>query len=268
MTGIRPSLIAASRRRVLDPLTLSPAMWLDANDSSRLFDAVSGGSLVAANGVIRRWEDKSGNANHATRINDSFLPTRRVAVQNGKDIVRFESNDFRAGMATPLDYRIDNVDIYIVYARTGRPTNSFDGTNFLIGGNTLNGGGGRWNINAGNSVLQNVGAQCRSNSASQGLTISASDNGTDFRLVRLRGSATTLAGAKNNASLTSAALTLTPATTAGLFRIANGLSLDTSSNFAFIGDICEIFIFSSHLSSGDETRLLDYTNNKWNLWTP
>jgi hypothetical protein len=267
MTGIRPSLIAASRRRVLDPLTLSPAMWLDASDSSRLFDAVSGGSLVAANGGIRRWEDKSGNANHATRINDSFLPTRRVAVQNGKDIVRFASNDWRSGMETPLDYRIENVDIYIVYARTGRPTNAADDISFLLGGNVLSGGGGRWNIGAGNAVTQNVAAQCRSNSAVQGLTISASDNGTDFRLVRLRGSATTLAGAKNNASLTSDALTLTPATTAGTFRIANGVSSSTF-NISFIGDICEIFIFSSHLSSGDETRLLNYTNNKWNLWTP
>jgi hypothetical protein len=268
MTGIRPSLIAASRRRVLDPLTLSPAMWLDASDSARLFDAVSGGSLVAANGVIRRWEDKSGNANHATRLNDSFLPTRRVAVQNGKDIVRFESDDWRAGMSTPLDYRIENVDIYVVYARTGRPANSFDGVSFLLGGNTLPGGGGRWNIGAGNSVTQNVVAQCRSNSVAQSVTISASDNATDFRLVRLRGSVTTLAGAKNNASLTSAALTLTPATTAGTFRIANGTGTDAASSLSFIGDICEIFIFSSHLSSGDETRLLNYTNNKWNLWTP
>jgi hypothetical protein len=251
------------------PLSLAPVMWLDASDSARLFDAVSGGSVVAADGVIRRWEDKSGYANHATRRDDSFLPTRRVAVQNGRDIVRFASDDWRAGMSTPLDHRIDNVEIYAVYARTGRPTgNNADGLSAIIGGNALGGAGSRWNLLPGASTLQNVAVQCRSNSAAQTVTVSDSDNGTDFRLLRLRGSSSTLAGAKNNASLTSAALTLTPATTAGTFRIGCGFNVDAFSNYSFIGDICEIFIFSSHLSSGDETRLLNYTNNKWSLWTP
>jgi hypothetical protein len=77
------------------PADITTALWLDAADPSTLFDATSGGSLVAANGAIARWEDKSGNARHATQTTLANRPTRRIGVQNVLDIVRFDgSNNF------------------------------------------------------------------------------------------------------------------------------------------------------------------------------
>jgi len=76
------------------PLSLSPALWLDASDANTLYDATTGGSLVAADGAIARWEDKSGNARHATQATLANRPLRKTAVQNGKDIARFDgAND-------------------------------------------------------------------------------------------------------------------------------------------------------------------------------
>jgi hypothetical protein len=69
-------VIASSRRRGFSPLSLSPALWLDASDASTLFDATTGGSLVAADGAVARWEDKSGNARHATQATLSLRPER------------------------------------------------------------------------------------------------------------------------------------------------------------------------------------------------
>lgn len=40
-------------------------LWLDAADSSTLFDATAGGSLVSVGGTVARWQDKSGNNRHA-----------------------------------------------------------------------------------------------------------------------------------------------------------------------------------------------------------
>ena len=71
------------------PRSLDPLVWLDGADSSSLYDATSGGSLVAADGIIARWQDKSGNANHFTQATSGARPTRRVGVKNGADIVRF-----------------------------------------------------------------------------------------------------------------------------------------------------------------------------------
>lgn len=80
------------------PLSLSPALWLDASDPNTLYDATTGGNLVAAGGAIARWEDKSGNARHATQGTLSSRPLRALSVQNGRDGVVFDgSNDFMSG---------------------------------------------------------------------------------------------------------------------------------------------------------------------------
>jgi hypothetical protein len=67
------------------PADITTALWLDAADSSTLFDATSGGSLVAPNGEVARWEDKSGNARHVTQGTLSLRFTRRVNEKNGLD---------------------------------------------------------------------------------------------------------------------------------------------------------------------------------------
>jgi hypothetical protein len=79
-----------------DPTSVSGLqLWLDASDASTLYDATTGGSLVAADGTVKRWEDKSGNNRHATQSTDANRPVRKTAVQNGLDVLRFDgSNDF------------------------------------------------------------------------------------------------------------------------------------------------------------------------------
>jgi hypothetical protein len=80
------------------PASIATALWLDAADSSTLFDAASGGSVVVADGEVARWQDKSGNARHATQSTLLNRPVRKVSVQNGLDVVRFDgSNDSMSG---------------------------------------------------------------------------------------------------------------------------------------------------------------------------
>lgn len=85
------------------PAEIATALWLDAADSSTLFDSVSGGSLVSADGAVARWEDKSGNANHAVQSDSNFRPLRKVSQFNLLDSVLFDgSNDKMQGSATPM----------------------------------------------------------------------------------------------------------------------------------------------------------------------
>ena len=83
-----------------NPLTLAPDLWLDASDAATLYDATTGGSLVAADGTVARWEDKSGNARHATQATSISRPLRKTAVQNSLAVLRFDgSNDFLTTVA-------------------------------------------------------------------------------------------------------------------------------------------------------------------------
>ena len=68
-------------------------LWLDASDASTLYDATTGGSLVAANGGVARWEDKSGNNRHATQGTAGSRPARKTAIQGGLDVLRFDGSD-------------------------------------------------------------------------------------------------------------------------------------------------------------------------------
>jgi hypothetical protein len=64
-------------------------LWLDASDASTLFDATSGGSAVAVDGAVARWEDKSGNARHATQTTSSQRPLLKLN-SSGQRVVRFD----------------------------------------------------------------------------------------------------------------------------------------------------------------------------------
>jgi hypothetical protein len=69
------------------------ALWYDAADSGRLFDATTGGSGVAADGAVARWEDKSGNGKHLTQGTLNNRPIRKAAARNGRDVLLFDGND-------------------------------------------------------------------------------------------------------------------------------------------------------------------------------
>lgn len=78
------------------------SLALDASIPSSLYDATSGGSLVAANGAVARWEDQSGNARHVTQSTSGNRPRRRIASRGGMDAL--QQNAASASMATSAFY--------------------------------------------------------------------------------------------------------------------------------------------------------------------
>lgn len=76
------------------PLQFGTAlMWFDGSDANSMFNATSGGSVVAADGLISRWEDKSGNGSHAISGDSANPPTRKTNQLNGLDAVYFDGSD-------------------------------------------------------------------------------------------------------------------------------------------------------------------------------
>ncbi len=66
--------------------------WWDGADAATMYDATSGGSLVAADGAILRWEDKGSGGIDATQASSGSAPIRKAALQNGLDAVRFDGS--------------------------------------------------------------------------------------------------------------------------------------------------------------------------------
>jgi hypothetical protein len=166
-------LITGSQKVNWTPALISTAVWLDASDSNTLYDATSGGSLVAADGTIARWEDKSGNGRHFTQSTSDLRPTRKTAIQNGKDVVRFDGADYLLSPANTSAWGNDL--LFFTNCKTTTSDNLFslfgnatrsnavylaqDGsaTAQAVNGSTVNGTLGTWTTRGGywNSVAKN-----------------------------------------------------------------------------------------------------------------
>jgi len=67
------------------PLDLSPALWLDASDTSTITE--SGGS-------VSQWNDKSGAARHVTQATGASQPATGTRTQNGLNVIDFVRGRF------------------------------------------------------------------------------------------------------------------------------------------------------------------------------
>ncbi len=101
----------------------APSVWLDASDATSLFDATSGGSNPAADGDVRRWQDKSGNARHATLVSGS-APIRKTSIINSRDVVRFNSTFLQIphSSASAL-VGSSGISVYCVFQTSSTSTN-------------------------------------------------------------------------------------------------------------------------------------------------
>lgn len=121
------------QRKAQWPLPFAPdvitglQLWLDASDASTLYDATTGGSLVAADGGVARWEDKSGNDYHMTQATAGSRPARKTAIQGGLDVLLFDGvNDV---LSIPTSDLSVNGQAAITIFAVGRSLSTFS---FLI----------------------------------------------------------------------------------------------------------------------------------------
>jgi hypothetical protein len=95
----------SSTTSTFDPLTIpSLALWLDANDTSTLFQDDAGTTPATADtNPVGYWGDKSGNLRHAIQSTANNRPIVKLATQGAKNILRFDSTDrLIATFAAPL----------------------------------------------------------------------------------------------------------------------------------------------------------------------
>ena len=65
---------------VWNPSMIQTALWLDAADAS---------TVTTVSGAVSQWNDKSGNARHATQSNAGNRPTYQSAAINSRNAIRF-----------------------------------------------------------------------------------------------------------------------------------------------------------------------------------
>jgi len=237
-------------------------LWLDASDANTLYDATTGGSLVAADGGVARWEDKSGNGNHATQSTAANRPARRSSVVNSCDAIDFDgSNDgFLVNALSSVFNGVNKPFTVIAVAKTD-VTNSTQDI-----------------LSAGNNTNNNENTRCVWNDGSQKASIAreAPDGnggklltggtslGTTTRAVSFVFNASTgivFVNGSSDSSATDLAL--------GFFLplnvVAVGFLPRASSAVYFNGYICELTLYNAALSDTNRAAVESYLMSKWGI---
>lgn len=110
---MRAALLGQAAVPAFDPLSLSPALWLKA-DAGLFQDTLFTVPAVNDADPIGGWQDQSGNGRHATQTTVSRRPTLKLAIQNGRAVVRCD------GIANTLVVTVPQVLPLYIYASYGR----------------------------------------------------------------------------------------------------------------------------------------------------
>jgi hypothetical protein len=219
-------------------------LWYDASDASSLFDAASGGSLVAADGAVARWQDKSGNARHATQATSGNRPIRKINQRSGLDAIQFDgTNDFLSleSIEIPASH-----SVFQVYQRLGGVQS------FGIAGEPSR-YAALW---FSDGVLYQIS---NANFTTHG---TSSDSTGYFLVSTIRNSTASIELRRNGSTVSSVT------TGSGVTNAASGewtyIGNRTAGNF-HSGNLCEIIVYNTALSDSNRAAVESYLMAKWGI---
>jgi hypothetical protein len=262
-----------------DPISVSGLqLWLDASDASTLYDATTGGSLVAADGAVKRWEDKSGNNRHATQSTDANRPVRKTAVQNGLDVLRFDgSNDFLSiGSSTSAFKFLHSTDATVFVAVKAGTTANPETVYALLGSGTLTSSQPNYVLAYEDRAVLSANDWARlfiAGGAGSDVDVVISNvtgfTANTYKVVTAISQPTASGTARSALRINGGAATSNN-TQSGTRSTANAqadlhIAATSSPGLHLPGDICEIIIYDSALSSTDRAAVEDYLLAKWGI---
>jgi hypothetical protein len=248
-----PRLLRPRASGGFDPRSITGlALWLDASDTATLFDANTGGSAVAADGGVGRWEDKSGNGRHATQDTANNRPLRRASAQNARGGVEFDgTND---SLTTASFQHTVPKTLFVAHRLLSATQGSFA----IIAEHGRNNGCAVFNHFAFNRYAFQYATDTS-------IDTGVSFNVTDSRLLEFvaTGDATrAVSFLINGGSLTTTTSVQTPASPAVF-----ALSRQSTSQSSFVSQtVFEVCYYNRALSSDERQAVRSYLRSKWSLY--
>jgi hypothetical protein len=229
--------------------------WWDASDAARLFNATTGGSLVAADGAVARFEDKTANGRHLTMVTSENRPIRKTAVQNGLDVLRFDGSNDRMATSSLFSsfFSASAFTLFIVAKATSISTNN---ANIWQNAAVVSDGGNSHGFFAVRS--NSTAAAFAFNSTSGTATSSAAYTAGDWVVFSVLHNGASLTARINGTDATSASI-------ASLSFMSFTLNLGVNGGFDayFNGDVGEVVTYNTTLSANDRNSIESYLRNKW-----
>ena len=235
-------------------------LWLDASASETLFDGTTGGSPVAADGAVARWEDRSGNARHYTQATAGNRPARRLAAQGGRDAIGFDGSNDSLLRSSSLFSNITALSWFVV-AKNADTTN---GTKMLLSERVAGNDGG-FRIAA---LPSQIYYSRNSSSSSEAVVVIENVRWPSSAVVlSMVTSASSGVARRNGVSAGTDSRTLASVAYQSQSVIGTNLQDDggLTSAFHWNGLICEIIVYNSAISDNNRAACESYLINKWGI---
>ena len=230
--------------------------WWDASDASTLYDATTGGSLVAADGAVARFQDKSGNARHFTQSTSAQRPTRKTAIKNGLDVLRFDGSlsNLRNTVQFASTITASASTVFVVAVASSVSTNSTTPASNAQVFTSVESGAIGFAAFRSNSTAYSYGYDSANRIASLSYTAGAwglftTRHGSSEISIRLNGGSDAAVALGSRTFGISAAMTIA----------------QTSGNVFFNGDVGEIVTYNVALSDADRDSVETYLMTKWGI---
>jgi hypothetical protein len=233
-------------------------IWLDA--TTGLFDATSGGSAVATDGsAVARWEDQSGNGNHATQTTSNNRPVLKTSIQNGKNVIRFDGSNDRLSCGDVADMGSEDVMMFAV-AKIASGTSAG-----ICGKSRAAGTQGRYSLLRESGTLYGIFTDERLDGGNAPTVIN--DTSTSFRLLGVR-SERKIAYLRIGKNASASGHSLTNQNTSDVFLVGayqDSSGTESSIFYPLNGDICEILVYVGTFTNANVASVEDYLSTKWGL---
>jgi hypothetical protein len=230
------------------PAQITTALWLDAADAS---------TITLNSTTVSQWNDKSGNARHATQADGANQPTRTLNGLNGKTVLTFNGSNSFLGFSN-LTINDNNTYIYSVYSRPTAGTHTLDIASDIFVGSSGRGYGNWWFTD---NVLYTILRE--TSPATFGTHGSSTATGTF-----INGAVRTSSGTqtwRNGTSVGTLQQTSGTFVTGPVFNQIGRVG-GSSPNFSYHnGTIAEIIMGRESLSDSNRQRIEGYLAHKWGL---
>lgn len=225
------------------PLDLSPALWLDASDTATITQVAN---------AVSQWNDKSGNARHATQGTGSNQPITGSSI-NGRNAIDFDGSNDRLIVPAAILTGTGNLTWFFLVKPDG-----FGSNNQIF----------RFNVTGGHEA--NVAFYTTGTELSFGHTasfqfsaLSLTADTTPQIIGCWRGGSSqrvTKNGTLGSAS--TGAETVTGIT-------GGQIGSDIFGGLAFNGLVAEVIVYHRDLSTQEKNQIGSYLAAKWGVtWTP
>jgi hypothetical protein len=233
---------------VFSPLSLNPALWLDAADTT---------TITESSGSVSQWDDKSGNGRNFTQANGANQPTTGTLTLNSLNAIDFNgTSDFLVSAATSLVSPTDGT--FTVFAVVLPDTTI--GIRFILNGDESNAGNRppqflRTNgtsiesvrVSNFSNVVSTAVAQKTSAVSASVAVLAQSRLTTSVIEATVDGAAVASAAALDGSTATARVVTLGARSGGGFFN----------------GVMCELIAYPFAMSDPDVLQVETYLRNKW-----